>query len=217
MWDSPPLSSSGLPEPLFNSILEDWDDDPIPSPIPTIIIEEEDGAQTVVINSQSPFFSPPLASRSSGTEARFPLGLPPNLERRRDIIPDGIPASAICPYSPFILESHPRFEPEQPELPMKCQMLFVITASLQGGFALSSPQFCSLQPNDEAEVWAPKGLTHGPDVPLDCIYPSGDIVTMGNWDEVGYQNYYVLPMQLLTHLSSLVRVDILVSDACYAL
>jgi len=191
MWDSPPPSSSGLPEPLLNSVLEDWNYDPLPPPIPTIIIEEEDGAQTVVIDSQSPFFSPPLAG-SSGNEARFPLGLPPKSKRRRDIV-DGVPASAIFPSSPFILESHPRFEPEQADPPIKDQMLFVITASVQGGFALSSPLFHSLQPMDEAEVtlWAKRGFTHGPDVPSDFIYPTSDIFTMGNWDEVGYQSHYV--------------------------
>ena len=199
MWDSPPITSSGLPEPLLNSVLEDWNDDPIPSPIPTVIIEEEDGAQTVVIDSQSPFFSPPLAPGSSGSEARFPLGLPPNLKRTRDIIADGVPASTLSPYPPSVLESHPCFEAEQPELPMKGQMLFVITASLQGGFALSSPLFYSLQPIDEAEWWAPKGLTHGPDVPLDFIYPTSDIVTTGNWNEVGYQIYHVLQVGMLTH------------------
>lgn len=100
---------------------------------------------------------------------------------------------------------------------MKGQMLFVITASLQGGFALSSPLFYSLQPTDEAELWAPKGLMHGPDVPLDFIYPTGDIFGMGNWDEVGYRSYYVLQVELLTHLFSLVHVDASVSDACCAL
>ena len=207
IWDSPPPSSSGLPEPLLNSVLEDWNYDPLPSPIPTIIIEEEDGAQTVVIDSQSPFFSPPLAG-SSENEARFPLGLPLKSKTRRD----GVPASAISPYSPFILESHPRFEPEQADLRIKDQMLFVITASLQGGFALSSPLFHSPQPIDEAEVtlWAKKGLTHGPDVPSDFIYPASDIFPTGNWDEVGYQSYHVFKVEL-TNLSSLVSVDALVS------
>ena len=100
---------------------------------------------------------------------------------------------------------------------MKGQMLFVITASLHGDFALSSPLFYSLQPIDEAEWWAPKGLTHGPDVPLDSSCPTSGIVTTGSWKEVGYQGCHVLRVELLTHLSSFVRVDAVVSDACCAL
>ncbi|KIM36734.1 hypothetical protein M413DRAFT_31369 [Hebeloma cylindrosporum] len=195
MWDSPPPSASGLPEPLLNSVVEDWNYDPLPSPIPTVIIEEQDGAQTVVIDPQSPFFSPPLAPRSSGSETRFSLGLPPNPKRKRDIIPDGVPASAISPSAASVLEGHRYFEPEQAEQAVKGQMLFVVTASLQGGFALSSPLFYSLRPIDEVEVtlWAPKGLSHGPDVPLDSIYPSGDYSTTGNWDETPWSPMPAVP------------------------
>jgi len=183
IWDSPDLLESPL-----KSVFEDWDDDSIPGPkIPTIIVEEDDGAQTVIINPQSPFFSPPTPPRLPGSgDSRLPINLSPSSIARRDVIPDEVPTSPVSP-SPSILESQRRRR-EQLDQPVKDQMLFVITASLQGGFALSSSPFYSLQPVDKAEVtsWAPKGLMQGPDVPLDCTYRGREISPMGQhcqWDE----------------------------------
>lgn len=196
IWDSPPPPSpSDLPESPPKSVFDDWDDDPTPSPIiPTIIIEEEDGGQMVIIDSQSPFFSPPTppSSPESGVP-RLSINLSPNPMARRDMTADEVPACAVSPSSSNMQSRRRRRELEQP---MKDQMLFVITASIQGGFALSSSPFYSLQPVEKAEVtsWAPKGLMEGPDVPLDCVYRGREISPAGQyWDERPWPLLHTVP------------------------
>ncbi|KAF8957340.1 hypothetical protein BDZ97DRAFT_1924704 [Flammula alnicola] len=182
LWDS--RSSSGqFPETPLKSVFEDWEDKTPSLSNPSIIVED-DGAQTVLIPSDSPYFNPPPLPKPFGF-APFSKGLLTAIDMplKRESVADEVPASAIVPITPDGLVLPEQYQEQLPgDKPSQGLMLFVDTTSLHpsfgNGVSLSSLAFYTPGPRlvDELQPsWAPQDSMCGPDVPLDCIYSSGGI------------------------------------------
>ena len=160
--DSSPSTGRSDLETSLKSVFEDWED-PI---INDSVVLEEDGSQTLLITSDSPFFEPPSAAKPFS--AAFP-----NPTRRETIAANEIPTSAVPPLTPHLDEQPVLQLRRTPEKSTKRQVLFIDTAtstsatSVETCFTLSASAFFSAQSVDEIPVWMSDDLFRQPDVPLD--------------------------------------------------
>jgi len=184
-WDSRP-SSASLSATAMKSVFDEWEDTAPPSANLAIIVEE-DGAQTVLIPSDNPFFTTPSPRKPFGfapfsNDLSIALEIPSNPQsvvdqgRSVTIAPLKINKSAL-------LTALPDQKMSSKKLTLLLDETF-LHPTFEGETMMSSPIFStpSLRVGDDAS-WAPKDFMTGPDVPLDCTYTAGDISPMADhWD-----------------------------------
>jgi hypothetical protein len=186
-WDSRP-SSASLSTPAFKSVFDETEDI-VPISANLAVIIEEDGAQTVLIPADNPFFNIPSPRQPFGF-APFSTDL---LAENEAEMPSNLP-SAVAPHK--INETAPSNagSPDHQRVNFKNLTLLVdatfLDSTFDGEVMISSPVFStpSIRFGDDAS-WAPKDFMSGPDVPLDCIYTAGDISPMaehwgGAWSPI---------------------------------
>jgi len=189
-WDSRP-SSASLSAPAMKSVFDEWEDTtPISANLAVII--EEDGAQTVLIPVDNPFFNIP-SPRKPFEFAPFSTDMP--VENQAEMIPSN-PQSTVDEVRSVVIAplkinkkassntgSHDHQRSTSKNLTLLVDATF-LHPTFEGETIISSPIFStpSLRVGDDAS-WAPKDFMTGPDVPLDCIYTAGDISPMAeHWE-----------------------------------
>lgn len=168
-WDSQP-STAELSGPTgVHSVFEDWEDDLANvANLSAAVIVEEDGAQTLLIPADSPYFAPPTPKKPFGS--KFTIDADMEFER------GGMYQVPSAPHTPPNT-SNTAFQAD-PDLVSKGLILHINTSfsghmSGNGVTLLSSVFFTpGGRVSDEAS-WAPTGFKQGPDVPLDCSYTAG--------------------------------------------
>jgi len=177
-WDS--RSSFGdIFDTLPQSVFEDWEDPPRQN---SSVIMEDDGAQTVLIDPETPFYHPPPSPPPFSTQFF------PDVDSQ---LAKGNSIDEFEPSSEFLLTLS-SVKKSDGVRSTKGQILFLDTATFsplenesRNSFALSASLSYPPMVEDDVPSWAPKGFMYGPDVPLDpleCIYSAGDVSPVDRWD-----------------------------------